>query len=512
LLTLDYVLDTKISKEHNTIAGILTGRHKQKRQKVVHLSPIVFAELRAGLGKVKTKALKVLLDSGASTSLVQASAVKKLRHKKTRSETWTTAAGTFQTTHTTDVEFKLPEFSSSRIIKANFHIMENHIKYDMILGRDILSDLGIDLLFSNQLIQWPDINMELPMRSSDVTYEEAFLIGDGQAIDDATARIQQILDAKYEPADLDQVVAECVHLTDEEQTKLKNVLVQYRTLFDGSLGHWKDKLYDIKLKEGAQPYHARAYPIPRVHETTLRMEVDRLCQLGVLKRVNRSEWGAPTFIIPKKDGTVRFISDFRQLNQRIKRQPHPIPKIQDLLLKLEGFTYATSLDLNMGYYHIELTPNSKRLCTIVLPWGKYEYQRLPMGLCNSPDIFQEKMSVLMEGLEFVRTYIDDVLIHTKGSLTDHLSKLHVVLRRIKHAGLKINAKKSFFARPELEYLGYWITRSGIQPTTKKVQAIQAIAQPTNKRKLRKLKSDNENLMIATIKSLTDRTTNPAAAA
>ena len=107
--------------------------------------------------------------------------------------------------------------------------------------------------------------------------------------------------------------------------------------------------------------------------------------------VNRSEWAAPTFIIPKKDGSVRFISDFRELNKRIKRKPYPIPKIQDLLLKLEGFQYATSLDLNMGYYHIELSPMSQKLCTIVLPFGKYEYQRLPMGFCNSPDIFQEKM-------------------------------------------------------------------------------------------------------------------------
>jgi hypothetical protein len=97
------------------------------------------------------------------------------------------------------------------------------------------------------------------------------------------------------------------------------------------------------------------------------MEVQRLCDLGVLKKVNHSKWAAPTFMIPKKDGTVRFISDFCQLNLRIKQKPFPIPKIQDLLLKLEGFPYATSLDLNMGCYHIKLTPFSKSLCTIVLP-------------------------------------------------------------------------------------------------------------------------------------------------
>ena len=128
-----------------------------------------------------------------------------------------------------------------------------------------------------------------------------------------------------------------------------------------------------------------------------------------------------------------------------------------MLLNLEGFQYATSLDLNMGYYHLELSPESKELCTIVLPFGKFEYQRIPMGLCNSPDIFQEKMNELFEGLDFVRAYIDDLLCLTKGTFDDHLEKLERIFARLKQAGLKVNAKKSFFAKQELEYLGHWIT-------------------------------------------------------
>ena len=150
------------------------------------------------------------------------------------------------------------------------------------------------------------------------------------------------------------------------------------------------------------------------------------------------------------------------------------------MLKLEGFQFATSLDLNMGYYHIELSPASKRLCTIVLPWGKYEYQRLPMGLCNSPDIFQEKMSTLMQGLDYVRAYIDDILAITNVDWYVHLDKLELVFQRLQQAGLKVNARKSFFGRPELEYLGYKITRTTIEPLTKKVKAILAINPPKTK--------------------------------
>jgi len=186
----------------------------------------------------------------------------------------------------------------------------------------------------------------------------------------------------------------------------------------------------------------------------------------------------------------------RQLNQlrdtgqqvgpgvkRILRKPYHIPNIQDMLLNLEGFQWATSLDLNMGYCHVRLDPSSKELCAIALPFGKYEYQAIPMGLCNSPDIFQEKMSELMDGLAFVRTYIDDLLCLTKGSFTNHLEKTELVLQRLQKAGLKVSVTKSFFARSQLEYLGYWITRTGIKPVYDKVKAALKIAEPKNRKEL-----------------------------
>ncbi len=91
----------------------------------------------------------------------------------------------------------------------------------------------------------------------------------------------------------------------------------------------------------------------------------------------------------------------------------------------------------------------------------------------------------MADLEYVRAYINDLLVFSNGSWTDHLQKLEQVFKRLKSAGLKINAKKSFFGKSELEYLGYWITREGIQPMPKKVQAILAIQPPKDKRQLRR---------------------------
>ena len=138
----------------------------------------------------------------------------------------------------------------------------------------------------------------------------------------------------------------------------------------------------------------------------------------------------------------------------------------------------------MGYYTIRLDTDASRICTIIFPWGKYSYKRLPMGIAGSPDIFQEKMSDLMASLEFVKTYLDDLLIISRGSLEDHLEKLMEVLSRLQDAGLKINAAKSKFCALETEYLGYIITRDGVKPQANKVQAILALTPPKNVKELR----------------------------
>ena len=218
------------------------------------------------------------------------------------------------------------------------------------------------------------------MRPKDADSLTDLFITDPQGVSNDADRISKILDAKYQKADLRELTRAVKTLDTSQQDELLKTLEQHETLFDGTLGQWKGRPYDIKLKPDAAPYHAKPFPVPRAYEKTLLKEIERLCKIGVLRKVNRSEWASPSFLIPKKDMTVRFINDFRELNKRIKRFPFPIPKIQDLLMKLEGFTYATSLDLNMGYYHIRLSPESSKLCTLIFPFGKYEMTALPMGL------------------------------------------------------------------------------------------------------------------------------------
>jgi hypothetical protein len=145
--------------------------------------------------------------------------------------------------------------------------------------------------------------------------------------------------------------------------------------FCGRKGH-TDTAYRIKqkamasvklnLNEDAKPYHGKAFTVPKNHHDTLKHEIERLVELGVLKRCSDSEWSAPTLILPKKNATVRFISDFRKLNEMLKRMPYPIQKIAQMLEELEKIAYATSLDLNMGYYTIKLVCDVQKCLLLLL--------------------------------------------------------------------------------------------------------------------------------------------------
>jgi hypothetical protein len=150
---------------------------------------------------------------------------------------------------------------------------------------------------------------------------------------------------------------------------------------------------------------------------------------------------------------------------------------------MEGFTFASALDSNMRYYHIKLDADAQKLCTIVFTWGKYKYKRLPMGIKITPDVFQNVMSKLVQDMEYVKTYLDDLLILTNNSFKDHLLKLEMVLAKLSTAGIRLNISKSKFFAEQIEYLGYWITRQGIQPIRNKVETILNIKAPKTRKEL-----------------------------
>ena len=145
--------------------------------------------------------------------------------------------------------------------------------------------------------------------------------------------------------------------------------------------------------------------------------------------------------------------------------------IQDMLHQCGGITYATALDLIRSYYAMNIKKTMQKYLVSILPWGKYIYLKMPMGLNISADNFQLELSQLFKGISYVLVYIDDILIITKGTFEQHSEVVKTVLVKLLKVSIQLNVDKSYFATIEVDYLGYIINIQGITPQPSKVQII-----------------------------------------
>ncbi|KAG7357555.1 reverse transcriptase RNA-dependent DNA polymerase [Nitzschia inconspicua] len=429
-------------------------------------------------GKEDPELFNVLLDTGTNRNMGTKEAVSRFKGiiKAGKRRSWMTAAGKFTTTATTKIpRHSILELNSRRILgKLRIEVSPNTLgNYDFIFGRRYLSYYGFHLNFASSKIEWDGMETEMKPYN-DIGNEE---------------HAQEILDNTYGQVDFKALAEQQKHLALHQQNMLKELWSEYDDLFQGNLGEWPDEEVEIELLPNSSPYHCiRPIRIPRVHYETIRKEVNRLVSIKVLKEVSVEEagpWCSPSFIVPKKDKKVRFVTDYREVNKRIRRKPWPMPHIADMIQDIGPYTYVTALDLSMGFYHFRLNEAASKLSTFMLPWGLYRYLRLPMGLCVSPDIFQANMARLFADMPNVRVYIDDILIFTNGSYEDHLHQVRRALTKLQSKNMAVNVEKSYWAVKEVDYLGFRLTPNGILPQARKVKAIRDLDRPTNKRQLRK---------------------------
>ena len=474
-----------------SVYAFYENSHKRKKQKKTHYTAEIIVEIEDRKGD--RVPIRCLLDTGCSDSILLRDYVKRGRAKsfKGKPTVWDTMGGKFVTKQKALIDFKFPELDYNKSITHICHIDSKTDKkkalYDMIIGMDLMTEIGIYVNTETKNVCWQGANIPLRQRGVLQNKDNLSAIYSttiNPVLHEAEERQSRILDADYSGIDIATFCEELEHLNLEERQMLSDTLEAYPTLFGGGLGRLNIKPIDLELKPDATPYSARPFPIPQSLHKTTKKEIDRLRSIKVFEANSDSEWAAPTFVQKKKTGDVRILTDFRKLNDCIKRKPFPLPRISDLLQKLRNFKYATAIDLSMGYYHIPLSKEAQKLCTTVLPWGKYRYKVLPMGIKNTPDIFQEIMNNMFCDLEFTSAYLDDILVISDGTFEDHMQKIQQVLDRLEKANFRANVRKCFFAKDSIEYLGYQISRQGIQPQPKKVEAIQKLKPPKNVRQLR----------------------------
>jgi len=211
--------------------------------------------------------------------------------------------------------------------------------------------------------------------------------------------------------------------------------------------------------------------------------IDNLWKNNIIRKCN-SPWNTPLICVWKKEKQdIRLCLDFRQLNLVTKRQAFPMPNIAEMLDKLGGARYFTSIDLGNAYYQVELEEQSKEKTAFSTKMGQFCFNRMPFGIAAAPGTFQELMLKVLQNMEGTAVYLDDILIFTE-SVEEHYRILEEVLRRIGRAGLRINPDKCQVLRKEVKFLGHIINGKGIQTDPSKTEAIKSFQRPKCVKNLR----------------------------
>ena len=453
--------------------------------------PMSFATARTLQNHDLTEPLMVLFDPGSTNSWLNVSKVPKgVNGQLVEEVTGNTMAGSF--TSKLAVTLKdvcFPEFHHDRLIDSlQARVFHSPCRYDLIVGRlDLKYLMGMKIDFDELIMTWDDAVVSMKTNSTPKAGEPSQL--EQMMIDVLEEElndgfVNDILPATYEAHDVSKVAQAQHHLEPEQRNDLEAIFLEHTKLFDGRLKEYTGDPVHLHIDPSATPHRSRAYPVAKTHEGLFKNELDRLVDEDVLEKAERSEWIAGTFIIKKKDDKVRFVSDFRALNAAIRRRVYPIPLIHDLIRRRKGYKYLSKLDISMQYYTFVLDESSRNYTTIATPWGLYRYKRLPMGICESPDIAQEIMEQVLESvMDEIEVYIDDIAAFS-DSWDDHCILLSKVLTLLQDTGFTINPLKCEWGVKETDFLGYWLTPDGIKPWAKKISAIVAMKEPTTLKQLR----------------------------
>ena len=267
--------EMKLNNAEYYLLSSLSPKNKKQRT-WERLSPVLQMKLQVKLGTPKTTMIRALCDSGTSSSIMESKLASKLRVKEDATTTWNTAGDPLITNKKAKIRFQLPQISSSMTINSEEHLATNiSTRYDIIIGRDLMRELGIKLNFDSDTIELGE-DLQIPMSDMDDKNEIQFATGikEPPLAAEAVERVSKILDAKYAPVTSDQILDNSPHLTECQNKSLKPILQKHAKLFDEMLGKWKNVQHEIELRDPkTKPIPCRPYPVPVKNKQTLKLEI-----------------------------------------------------------------------------------------------------------------------------------------------------------------------------------------------------------------------------------------------
>ncbi|XP_063366282.1 uncharacterized protein K02A2.6-like [Cydia amplana] len=271
--------------------------------------------------------------------------------------------------------------------------------------------------------------------------------------------------------------------SEDEGFNITEFSSRFSKVFEDGLGRFTGGQVSIHLRPEARPVFLRARPLAYALREPVERALEQLVRDGVLTPVDRSDWATPIVPVVKKDGNIRICADYKlTINKVLEVDRYPLPRVEDLLVRLDGGDRFSKIDLSQAYAQFELDESKK--CTVINTHkGLFMYNRLVYGLSSSPGIFQRRLEQLFADLPHVGVFLDDIII-TGTDTKSHIENLHKVFDRLQSFGLRVKKEKCAFFQKSVNYLGHVISKDGVQTCPDKITAIANTPAPTSVTELR----------------------------
>lgn len=270
------------------------------------------------------------------------------------------------------------------------------------------------------------------------------------------------------------------------QGQVRALLHRFSSVFsshDGDLGCTDLISHEIPLEDDT-PVRQRHRRVPPTEYEVVKSHINQLLEARVI-RESCSPYASPIVLVKKKDGGLRMCVDYRQLNAKTRKDAFPLPRIEETLDSLAGACWFSTLDLASGYNQVPVMERDRPKTAFCTPFGLFEWNRMPFGLCNAPSTFQRLMERLFGDQQYqsLLLYLDDVVVFS-SSVAQHVDRLEVVLSRLEREGLKVKLSKCAFFQREVKYLGHVISAAGVSTDPGKIEAVEKWQRPGTVTELR----------------------------
>ena len=270
------------------------------------------------------------------------------------------------------------------------------------------------------------------------------------------------------------------HLLPDQQKDLIHLIEQFPDLFRDVPLQTHTTTHDVDVGD-ASPIKQHPYRLSPIKANIMKKEIQSMLDNNIIK-TSMSDWSSPCLLVPKKDGSYRFCTDYRKVNQVSKSDSFPIPRISDCIDHIGDAKYVSTFDMLKGYYQVPLTPRAQEISAFVTPTGLYQYTVMPFGMKNAPATFQRMINHLIQNLDGCDGYIDDVVIYSE-TWEQHIHRITKFFEKMSEARLTINLVKSNFGQATVTYLGYVVGQGRIKPVSAKIDTIVEFPIPTNRKQL-----------------------------